>query len=114
MHINLTDPNPGQRNYMSIPRPLYQEVKDYLTDLIARGWVTKSKSPYSSPVVCVRKKDGSLRLCIDYRELNKKTVAERQPIPRIQDLVDGLGGSCWFSTLDQGKAYHQGFMDEES
>ena len=47
MHINLTDPNPVQRNYMSIPRPLYQEVKDYLTDLIARGWVTKSKSPYS-------------------------------------------------------------------
>ena len=114
MHINLTDPNPVQRNYMSIPRPLYQEVKDYLTDLIARGWVTKSKSPYSSPVVCVRKKDGSLRLCIDYRELNKKTVADRQPIPRIQDVVDGLGGSCWFSTLDQGKAYHQGFMDEES
>ena len=71
-------------------------------------------SPYSSPVVCVRKKDGSLRLCIDYRELNSKTVTDRQPIPRIQDVLDSFGGNSLFSTLDQGKAYHQGFVAEES
>ena len=65
-------------------------------------------------MVCVRKKDGSLRLCIDYRELNKKTYPERQPIPRIQDILNGLGGNQWFTVLDQGKAYHQGFVAEAS
>lgn len=89
-------------------------MKSYLYDLIAQGWVRKSNSPYASPVVCVRKKDGSLRLCIDYRELNHKTVPDRQPIPRVQDIMDGLGGHSWFSLLDQGKAYHQGFVSEES
>ena len=65
-------------------------------------------------MVCVRKRDGSLRLCIDYRALNAKTIPDRQPIPRIQDVLDSLGGNQWFSTLDQGKAYHQGFVSEES
>ena len=65
-------------------------------------------------MVCVRKKDRSLRLCIDHRELNKKAYPERQPIPRIQDILNGLGGNKWFTVLDQGKAYHQGFMAEGS
>ncbi|RXN31420.1 Retrovirus-related Pol poly from transposon [Labeo rohita] len=74
----------------------------------------KSKSPFAAPVVCVRKKDGNLRLCVDYRLLNKKTVPDRHPLPRIQDLIDTLGGYSWFSILDQGKAYHQGFIAEGS
>ena len=114
MNIPLTDDVPVNRTYMSIPRPLYTEVKEYLRDLIERGWVRKSSSSYASPIVCVRKKDGSLRLCIDYRGLNKKTIDDRQPIPRIQDVLDGLGGSTWFTTLDQGKAYHQGFVHPDS
>ena len=114
MHIRLQDETPVQRSYMSVPPPLYKEVREYLQDLLDRGWIRKSESPYSSPVVCVRKKDGSLRLCIDYRQLNSKTIPDRQPIPRIQDVLDNLGGNSWFSTLDQGKAYHQGFVAEES
>ena len=113
MKINLSDDIPVQKNYMSIPRPLLREVKEYINDLLKKNWIRKSSSPYSSPVVCVRKKDGSLRLCIDYRALNAKTIPDRQPIPRIQDVLDSLGGNQWFSTLDQGKAYHQGFVTEE-
>lgn len=73
MSITLKNTEPVKRTYMSVPRPLYQEMKSYLHDLIAQGWVRKSNSSYSSPVVCVRKKDGTLRLCIDYRDLNRKT-----------------------------------------
>lgn len=114
MHITLKDQTPVQKTYISVPKPLHQEVKAYLQDLINRGWVTKSKSPYSSPIVCVRKKSGELRLCVDYRELNRKSVPDRHPIPRIQDMLDSLTGSSWFTVLDQGKAYHQGSLDEES
>lgn len=97
-----------------MPRPLYQEVKAYLQDLLDKGWISKSYSSYSSAVVCVRKKCGALRLCVDYRALNSKTIPDRQPIPRIQDAINTLQGNSWFSLLDQGKAYHQGFMDEDS
>lgn len=114
MSITLKDSTPIQKPYTSIPKPHYKEVKEYIEDLLVRGWIVKSKSPYSAPVFSVRKKDGTLRLCIDYRLLNQRTVQERHPLPRIQDLTDTLGGYSWFSILDQGKAYHQGFIAEGS
>jgi len=114
MTINLKDDIPVQRTYTAIPKPLYKEVKEYIQDLLAKGWIVKSKSPFSAPVVCVRKRDGTLRLCIDYRLLNQKTVPDRHPLPRIRDLLDTLSGHRWFSILDQGKAYHQGYMAEGS
>ena len=83
MNIKLTDNEPAQKNYLSIPRPLYSEVKAYIEDLLNRKFIRKSTSPYSSSVVCVRKKDGEMRLCVDYRSLNKKTVPDRHPIPRV-------------------------------
>ena len=113
MDLTMTSEKPVQKNYASIPRPLYHEVKGYIEDLLNRGFIKKSKSPYSSSVVCVRKKDGGMRLCVDYRELNRNTVPDRHPIPRIQDSLDSLGGKSWFSVLDQGKAY-QGFMGTKS
>ena len=114
MEINLKDNQPVQKKYTSIPRSLYPEVKQYIEDLLNQNFITESKSPYSSPVVCVQKKDGSLRLCIDYRELNRRTIADRHPIPRVQETLDSLGGNTWFSVLDQGKAYHQCFVSRES
>lgn len=114
LKINVVDNNPVQRCYNSIPKPLYKEVKEYVQNLLDRGWIRKSVSSYSSPVVCVRKKDQSLRLCVDFRGLNQKTIPDRHPLPRIQDLLDSLGGNTWFSILDQGSAYHQGFVSEES
>ena len=89
MHLTLTYSVLVQRNYMSVPKPLHKEVKDYLVDLLNRGWITKSKSPYSLPVVCVRKRNGTLRLCVDYRGLNAKTIPDRYPIPKIQDVLGG-------------------------
>lgn len=115
MKIRLKDDTPIQRAYTSIPKPLYKEVKEYIQELLVKGWVVKSQSPYSAPVICVRKRD--LRLCIDYRLLNNRTVSDKRsqsPLPRIQDLTDSLGGYSWFSILDQGKAYHQGFIAEGS
>ena len=114
MKINLHDYEPVKRSYTSLPKPLYKEVKEYVEDLLAQGWVQKSSSSYSSPLVCVRKKDGSLRLCVDYRKLNSKTIPDCQPIPKMQDILNSLGGNSWFTTLDLSKAYHQGFADEDS
>ncbi|KAL6468437.1 hypothetical protein MHYP_G00241140 [Metynnis hypsauchen] len=114
LKIRLTDLTPVKRTYVSVPKPLHKEVKQYLEDLLNRGWIKKSRSHYSSPIVCVRKKDGSLRLCCDYRALNQKSLPDRHPIPRIQDMLNSLHGSAWFSVLDQGKAYHQGFLEENS
>ena len=92
MSITLKDDLPVQKSYTSVPKPLYQEVKEYIQDLLAKGWIVKSKSPYSAPVVCVRKKNGTLRLCIDYRLLNQKTVSDRRPLPRIH-------GQTWWLRL---------------
>ena len=114
MKINLSDDSPGEKNYVGVPKPLYPELKAYVDDLLNRGFITKSRSPYSSACVVVRKKDGSMRLCIDYRELNSTTISDRHAIPRIQDTLDSLAGQKWFTTLDQGKAYHQGFVDPTS
>ena len=110
MNITLSNPTPVQQNYITVPRLLYSGLKHYIENLPNRGFIKNSRSPYSSSCVIVRKKGGSIRLCIDYRELNKKTVMDRHPIPRIQDTLDSLAGKKWFLTIDQGKAYHQGFM----
>jgi hypothetical protein len=103
MNIHLTDSVPVQKNYTAVPRPLYPEVKQYVEDLLNKGYVQKSRSSYSSPVVCVRKKDGNLRLCVDYRQLNKKTAPDRHPLPRVQATLESLGGNKWFMVLDEGR-----------
>ena len=114
MSINVVDEVPVSAAYRKIPPHLYEEVRNYVEDLRMNGWIRESFSSYASPIVCVRKKDGTMRLCVDYRALNAKTIPDAQPIPRIQDILDSLGGSQWFSTLDMSKAYHQGYIDENS
>ena len=114
LKINLADEVPVVEAYRGVPKNLYGEVKSHISNLLANGWIRESNSPYSSPMVCVRKKCGGLRLCIDFRKLNLKTIPDKHPIPRIQDLLDGLAGNSWFSTFDMSQAYHQGELDEES
>ena len=67
LKIELEDRIPVNEAYRKIPKQLYDEVKNHVNNLLANGWIQQSKSPYSSPMVCVRKKDGGLRLCIDFR-----------------------------------------------
>ena len=107
MEINLSDEIPVNEAYRHLPRKLYDDVKTYLQDLIVNGWIRESTSPYASPIVCVRKKDGSIQLCVDYWKLNAKTIPDRHPIPRMQDLLDSLHGQKLFTTLDMAKAYHR-------
>lgn len=75
---------------------------------------SKSPSHPTRLLWSASEKKTSLRLCVDFRGLNRKTVPDRHPLPRIQDLLDNLGGYSWFSILDQGSADHQGFVDESS
>ncbi|GJV23707.1 reverse transcriptase domain-containing protein [Tanacetum coccineum] len=84
-----------------------QELSGQLQELQDKGFIRPSHSPWGAPVLFVKKKDGSLRMCIDYRELNKLTVKNRYPLPRIDDLFDQLQGSRFFSKIDLRSGYHQ-------
>lgn len=72
-----------------------------------QGVIEESKSPWISSAVLVRKKDGSIRFCVDYRKLNVVTVKDSYPLPRIDDILDQLSGNVWFSTLDLKSDYWQ-------
>ncbi|RVW79623.1 Transposon Ty3-I Gag-Pol polyprotein [Vitis vinifera] len=84
-----------------------KELKVQLQELLDKGFIRPSVSPWGAPVLFVKKKDGSMRLCIDYRELNKVTVRNKYPLPRIDDLFDQLQGACVFSKIDLRSGYHQ-------
>ncbi|GJZ51508.1 putative nucleotidyltransferase, ribonuclease H [Tanacetum coccineum] len=84
-----------------------QELSDQLQELAYRGFIRLSTSPWGAPVLFVKKKDGSFRMCIHYRELNKLTVRNRYPLPRIDDLFDQLQGSSTYSKIDLRSGYHQ-------
>ncbi|KAL4018160.1 hypothetical protein IC575_021750 [Cucumis melo] len=84
-----------------------KELKVQLQELLDKGFIRPSVSPCGAPVLFVKKKDGSMRLCIDYRELNKVTVKNRYPLPRIDDLFDQLQGATVFSKIDLRSGYHQ-------
>ncbi|GJR66003.1 putative reverse transcriptase domain-containing protein [Tanacetum coccineum] len=90
-----------------------QELSTQLQELSDRGFIRPSSSPWGAPVLFVKKKDGSFRMCIDYRELNKLTVKNRYPLPRIDDLFDQLQGSRVYSKIDLRSGYHQLRVREE-
>ncbi|KAJ0902482.1 putative nucleotidyltransferase, Ribonuclease H [Helianthus annuus] len=89
------------------------ELKKQLDELLSKGFIQPSSSPWGAPVLFVKKKDGSMRMCIDYRELNKVTIKNRYPLPRIDDLFDQLKGARYFSKIDLRSGYHQLKVQEE-
>ena len=93
-------------SYQMAPAEL-RELKIQLQELVDKGFIQPSVSPWGAPVLFVRKKDGTLRLCIDYRQLNRVTIRNRYPLPRIDDLFNQLQGACVFSKIDLRSGYYQ-------
>ena len=112
-HIKLTDPVPFKEAYRRIPPQMYDEVKTHLQEMLDLGAIRPSNSPWASAIVLVRKKDGRLRFCIDLRKLNNRTVKDAYSLPRIESILDSLGGARIFSTLDLKAGYWQVEMAEE-
>ena len=92
---------------------MFEEVKEHLKQLLGCGIIRRSFSPWASPVVIARKSDGSLRMCVDYRMLNQRTVNDAYALPRTEDIFDRLAGSKMCSVLDMKSGYHQVEIDEE-
>ena len=96
----------SQAPYRMAPAEL-KELKTQLQELVDKGFIRPSTSPWGAPVLFVKKKDGTLRLCIDYRKLNRVTIKNKYPLPRIDDLFDQLRGARVFSKIDLRSGYHQ-------
>ena len=105
--IDNGDDRPIRQPPRRLPLAKHALVNDLLEDMKNKGLIEESDSPWSSPVVLVGKKDGSLRFCVDYRRLNDVTKKDCFPLPRIDDTLDTLAGAQWFSTLDLKSGYWQ-------
>ncbi|TWW67306.1 Retrovirus-related Pol polyprotein from transposon opus [Takifugu flavidus] len=105
--IPLLDDVPVRQRHRRIPPSEYEVVKEHINQLLEAQIIRESSSPYGSPIVLVKKKDGSLRMCVDYRQLNNKTRKDAFPLPRIEESLDALTGARWFSTLDLASGYNQ-------
>ena len=110
--IHLENEQPFKEPYRKIPPALVDEVREHLKEMLEVGAIRESTSPFSSNVVIVRKKDGSIRFCIDYRKLNQRTIKDAYAIPRIDDTLHSLAGSKYFTTLDLKSGYWQVEMKE--
>lgn len=105
--ITLLDDIPIRQCYRRIPPSEYEVVKEHIKQLLGAQVIRESCSPFASPIVLVKKKDGSLRLCVDYRQLNSKTRKDAFPLHRIEESLDALIGARWFSTMDLASGYNQ-------
>ena len=112
--IRLMEQTPFKERYRCIPPHMYDDVRAHIQEMLDIGAICKSHSPWASAVVLVQKKDGGLRFCIDLRKLNEWTIKDAYSVPQIDETLDSLQGSQWFSSLDLKSGYWQVEMDEES
>lgn len=110
--IPLLDSVPVRQRYRRIPPSDYEAVKAHINQLLQTQVIRESSSPFATPIVLVKKKDGSLRMCVDYRQLNARTRKDAFPLPRIEESLDMLSGAKWFSTMDLASGYNQVAVSE--
>ncbi|WVZ76143.1 LOW QUALITY PROTEIN: hypothetical protein U9M48_024141, partial [Paspalum notatum var. saurae] len=96
----------AKRQYRVAPKE-QELIKENIDELLGKGFIRPSSSPWAFPILFVDKKDGSRRMCVDYRALNDVTIKNKYPLPRIDDLFDQLQGACVFSKIDLRSGYHQ-------
>ena len=111
--IDLLDDTPFKQKHRRIPPAMIDEFRKHLEELLSSGVIRKSKSPWASNVVLVRKKKWKLRLCVDYWMLNKRTVKDSYALPRIEEVFDILNGAKLFSTIDMKSGYHQASVEDQ-
>ena len=110
----MTNPVPFKDRHARIPPSQFEPLRKLLKNMEEVGTIRKSNSPWSSSTVLVKKKDGNWRFCIDLRKLNARTVKDAYALPRIEETLDYLAGSKWFSALDLKSGYWQVELYEES
>ena len=111
--IDTGDHSPIKQPLRRTPFALRAKMDELVREMLSQGVIEQSKSPWASPVVLVSKKDGGLRFCIDYRQLNRVTKLDEFPLPRIDDTLDQLAGAKFFTTLDLAAGYWQVSMDSK-
>ncbi|CAK1599605.1 unnamed protein product [Parnassius mnemosyne] len=114
MNIKLNDNNPVVYRPYRLSQPERERVRAMVEELENCGIIRESTSEYASPIILIKKKTGDYRLCIDFRALNKKTVKEHYPLPRIDDQLDNLSGFKYYTSLDLASGYYQVPMSESS
>ena len=112
--IELYDYTPIRIKPRRLPEPVVKDVENQCKELNLLDIIEPSKSPWSAPIVPIRKKDGSIRLCVDYRKLNEVTVPDRFPMPNVTDVLAGLKGVKYFTCLDLVRGYYQMGIEPES
>ena len=105
--INTGDAKPVDRRAFKMSPLELAELRSHLKELLSLGLIQPSSSPWGAPVIFCKKKDGSLRMCIDYRALNQLTIRNTNPLPRIDECMDQLKGASHFTSLDLKSGYHQ-------
>lgn len=111
--IELNNEIPFKQGYRKIPPSMIDEVRDHLQQLLKGNVIRKSHSPFSSNVVLAKKRNEQLRLCIDYRQLNARTIKDNYALPRIDAILEHLAGNKFFSVLDIKAGYYQVEIAEE-
>ena len=110
--INTGNAVPIRQPARRLPPHRQDKVRRLLNEMLEKGVIEQSTSPWASPIVLVQKKDGTIRFCVDYRKLNNVTCKDAYPLPRVDDTLDTLSGSQWFSTIDLVSGYWQVEIEE--
>ena len=112
--IELLDHKPFKERFRRIAPPLVEEVRQHIQEMLDGGAIRPSQSPWCNAVVLVRKKDGSLHFCIDFRRLNAKTKKDSYPLPRMQETMESMVGTRYFSCMDLKSSFWQVKMSEKA